>query len=191
MRLAESTLRLSGMYCAACAGTIEHALAGVDGVRTATVSATTSAAVRWDPQHAAWLELVAAIRRAGYDAAPTPRRRRASCAGPRAAGAVAPVRRGLLHDAGDDAGHAVVRGRCRRTGADVAQLLNWSSWVLSLPVLLFSAAPFFQGHVGQPALAPHRHGRARDLGISVAFIASTGATFDPGGLFGRRCISIR
>ena len=29
MRLAESTLRLSGMYCAACAGTIEHALAGL------------------------------------------------------------------------------------------------------------------------------------------------------------------
>ncbi|HRH90171.1 MAG TPA: heavy metal-associated domain-containing protein, partial [Rubrivivax sp.] len=49
-RMAESTLRLSGMYCAACAGIIEQALAGVDGVRRATVSAAGQrAAVRWDP----------------------------------------------------------------------------------------------------------------------------------------------
>ena len=35
-RVADSTLRLSGMYCAACAGIIEQALAGVDGVSQAT-----------------------------------------------------------------------------------------------------------------------------------------------------------
>jgi hypothetical protein len=38
-RTADSTLRLSGMYCAACAGTIERALMAVDGVGVATVSA--------------------------------------------------------------------------------------------------------------------------------------------------------
>ena len=113
--MAESTLRLSGMYCAACAGIIEQALVAVDGVSEATVSAAGQrAAVRWDPLKTRPSRLVEAIRRAGYDAAPdaaAPARelRRAESA----PGAVAPVRRRLLHDAGDDAGHAVLRGRRR------------------------------------------------------------------------------
>ena len=70
-RVAESTLRLSGMYCAACAGIIEQALAGVDGVSAASVSAAGQrAAVRWDPQRTRPSLLVEAVRRAGYDAAP-------------------------------------------------------------------------------------------------------------------------
>jgi P-type Cu2+ transporter len=32
--------------------------------------------------------------------------------------------------------------------------------------------------------APHRHGRAGGPGLLVTFVASTGATFDPGGIFG-------
>ena len=35
----ESSLQLSGMWCAACAGTIEHALASVDGVETPVLRA--------------------------------------------------------------------------------------------------------------------------------------------------------
>ena len=67
---------------------------------------------------------------------------------------------------------------------DLAQLLNWASWVLSLPVLLFSAGPFFSGMW-------HSLRRRRismdvpvALGVAVTFVASTGATFDPGGIFG-------
>ena len=187
MRLAESTLRLSGMYCAACAGTIEHALAGVDGVRTATVSAAGQrAAVRWDPQRTRPSELVAAIRRAGYDAAPD---------------AAAPARELRRAEGRQALWRLFVAAFCMMqvmmlatpsyvAGAgelepDVAQLLNWSSWVLSLPVLLFSAAPFFKGMWA--SLRSRRIGMdvPVTLGISVAFIASTGATFDPGGLFGR------
>ena len=70
-RIAESTLRVSGMYCAACAGTIEQALAGVEGVRAASVSAAGQrAAVHWDPQRTRPSLLIEAVRRAGYDAAP-------------------------------------------------------------------------------------------------------------------------
>src|SRR5512145_2794528 len=65
-RLAESTLRLSGMYCAACAGIIEQALADLEGVSRATVSAAGQrAAVCWDPQRTRPSLLVEAIRRAG------------------------------------------------------------------------------------------------------------------------------
>lgn len=50
-REATSQFRLSGLYCAACAGLIETALEGVDGVLEARVhSATSLALVRWDPR---------------------------------------------------------------------------------------------------------------------------------------------
>ena len=48
-RIAESSLRVAGMHCAACAGTIEAALRRVPGVLDARVSAAAHAAtVRWD-----------------------------------------------------------------------------------------------------------------------------------------------
>jgi P-type Cu2+ transporter len=70
-------------------------------------------------------------------------------------------------------------------GADVEQLLNRSAWMLTLPVLLFSATPFFTA-----AWAMLRAGRLGmdvpvALGIAIAFVASSGAAFDPGGPFGR------
>ena len=70
-RIADSSLRISGMHCAACAGLIEQALCGVDGVLGATVSAAGERArVRWRPQRTRAAALVAAIRAAGYDATP-------------------------------------------------------------------------------------------------------------------------
>jgi Cu2+-exporting ATPase len=61
-----SSLQLSGMHCAACAGLIEQALGRVPGVLEATVSAAAQrATVRWDPQRTR----------------PTPLRQHASCAG--------------------------------------------------------------------------------------------------------------
>ena len=60
---------------------------------------------------------------------------------------------------------------------------SWAAWVLSLPVLLFSAGPFFGG-AWRATPAAHRHGRAGGPGIVITFIAGTGATFDPGGRFG-------
>jgi P-type Cu2+ transporter len=70
-------------------------------------------------------------------------------------------------------------------GADVEQLLNRSAWMLTLPVMLFSAAPFFTS-----ALSTLRAGRLGmdvpvALGIAIAFVASSGAAFDPDGVFGR------
>ena len=67
---------------------------------------------------------------------------------------------------------------------DLRQLLNWGSWLLSLPVMVFSAGPFFRG--AWRALSTRRIGMDVPvaLGIAVTFIASSGATFDPGGVFG-------
>ncbi len=185
-RMADSTLQLSGMYCAACAGIIEQALLGVDGVAEATVSAAGQrAAVRWDPQRTRPSRLVAAVRMAGYDAAPD---------------AAAPARELRRAESRQALWRLFVAAFCTmqvmmlawpsyvtRPGElspDLAQLLNWGSWVLSLPVLLFSAGPFFKGSWQ----ALRRRHISMDvpvaLGVAVTFIASTGATFDPGGIFG-------
>ncbi|HZF78801.1 MAG TPA: heavy metal translocating P-type ATPase, partial [Rubrivivax sp.] len=68
--------------------------------------------------------------------------------------------------------------------SDLKRLLDWASWLLSVPVLLWSAAPFFQG--AMRSLRQRRIGMDVPvaLGIAIAFIASSGAAFDPGGWFG-------
>ena len=183
----ESGIALDGMHCAACALTIESALRAVPGVLGAEVSgAARRARVRWRAsatRPSAWL---AAVRQAGYGALP----------------------------ALDEAAHAerqraartalwrwLVAGFCMMQvmmyaapaylsppediGTSAQHLLRWASWVLSLPVLIFSCGPFF----GQA----WRDLRARRIGmdlpvaigILVTFAVSTAGTFAPEGLFGR------
>ena len=183
---AVSSLRLGGLHCAACAGLIEAALREVGGVRSAQVNAAAGIAhVEWEPERTRASALMAAVRGAGYDAAPD-----------------------LAADA------RALRQRERRTALwrlfvaafcamqvmmfatpvylaapgemapDQQRLLHWGSWLLTLPVLLFSAAPFFsaawralrQGRIGMDLPVA--------LGIGVMFVASSGAAFDPGGVFG-------
>lgn len=185
-REATSHWLLSGMHCAACAGLIETALQRVDGVLEAQVSAASERAeVRWDPARTSAAAMLRAVRAAGYDAVP---------------------------DHGADA-HALRRAEHRRSlwrlfvagfcmmqvmmvatplyfaapgdiEADQQHLLQWAAWLLSLPVLLFSAGPFFGG--AWRSLRERRIGMDVPvaLGIVVTFVASSGATFVPGGLFG-------
>ena len=185
-RLAESALQLSGLHCAACAGLIEQALMGVGGVRSAVVnSAAQRAAVRWDPTQTRASALIEAVRRAGYDAVPD---------------AAAPAR-ALRHAEHRQALWRVfVASFCAmqimmmatpsylagpgELAPDLRQLLNWGSWLLSLPVMLFCAGPMLA--------SAWRCLRARRIGMDVpvalalliTFVASTGATFSPAGVFG-------
>ncbi len=67
---------------------------------------------------------------------------------------------------------------------DLARLLNWGSWVLSLPVLLFAAGPFFAGMWNSLRRRRISMDVPVAIGIAVTFVASSGAAFDPGGPFG-------
>ena len=70
-RVGRSHLRLAGLWCAGCAGTIEQALRAEPGVIEASASyASQRATVVWDPAATRVSSLLATIRRAGYDAAP-------------------------------------------------------------------------------------------------------------------------
>jgi Cu2+-exporting ATPase len=185
-RVAESSLRIGGMHCAACADTVEHALQGVDGVVAATVNpATQCASVRWQAGRVQPSALVRAVQRAGYDAVPDT-----------AAGA----RELRLRERRGATWRLFVASFCAMqvmmmatpayvAGAgelapDLKQLLDWGAWLLTVPVLWFSAAPFFAG--AWRALRERRIGMDVPvaLGIAVAFVASSGAAFDPGGVFG-------
>ena len=185
-RVADSAFALSGMYCAACAGQIETALQQVEGVIEARVSASAhSAQVRWDPARTRPSALVVAVREAGYDAVPD------------TAASARELRRSERRKA---LWRLFVASFCAMQvmmfatpsyvaeGAELAddmrQLLNWGSWLVALPVMLFSAGPFFKG--AWYSLKNRKIGMdvPVSLGILVTFVASSGATFAPGGVFG-------
>ncbi len=184
---AESSLRIGGMHCAACADIVEHALLREPGVIEARVSAAAQcASVLWNPALTQAGRLLAAVRAAGYEASPD-----TAVAARAARSAEARAALWRLFVAGFCAMQVMMLAAPTyfSAGSDLApeyrQLLGWGSWLLTLPVLCFAAAPFFGG--AWRALLQRRIGMdvPVSLGIAVAFVASTGAAFDPGGLFGR------
>jgi Cu2+-exporting ATPase len=186
-RWAVSSLRLAGLTCAACALPIEWALSQVPGVRQATVQAAAERAeVHWDPSLARVSDLISAVTRAGYRAAPD------------VAADVQAMRREEMRSM---VWRVFVAGFCMmqvmmvaaptyfaepgEIAPDLVALLNWAAWIMSLPVVLFAAKPFLQG-----AWRAVRRGRISmdvpvALGVVVTFVASTGAAFDPHGVFGQ------
>ena len=184
--LSESSLRISGMYCAACAGTIELALIGVDGVVEASVSAASERArVCWDPRRTRMSHIVRAVRHAGYEAVPD---------------VAAQAREQRRQQERQALWRLFVAAFCAmqvmmlatpsyvsgpgELAPDMSRLLNWGGWVLSWPVVLFACGPFFQG--AWRSITQGRIGMdvPVSLGILVTFVASSGATFDPSGPFG-------
>jgi P-type Cu2+ transporter len=183
----ESHLMIEGMHCAACALSIEDALRALPGVREATVSAgSRRARILWAAdavQPSGWMQ---AVRRAGYRAVPandafaSERRRKET-------------RKALWR--------WLVAGFCMMQvmmyawpayiaepgdlTAEMEQLLRWASWVLTLPVMLFSCGPFFSA-----AWSDLRQRRISmdlpvALGMAITFVVSTAGTFEPQGIFGR------
>jgi Cu2+-exporting ATPase len=182
----ESYLAIQGMYCPACSLTVEQALAGNPGVRCVQVNgATQTARVVWSPGAGRPSQWLAALGRAGYGALPAGDQLEAA---PRLAEQRRMLWRWLvagfcMMQVMMYAVPAYVAGPGEMT-PDVLALLRWASWILTLPVLLFSCKPFFA--------SAWRDLRARRvgmdvpvvLGIAIAFAASTAATFDPAGLPG-------
>jgi Cu2+-exporting ATPase len=181
----ESLVDIDGMRCAACAIGIEQTLMALPGIERADVNATTGKAlVVWQAQAtqpSRWMEAVA---HAGYITSP---------AQPDASKQRKEQRLLLWR--------WLVAGFCMMQvmmyaypvyvaepgdiSAEMLQLLRWASWVLTLPVLLFSSTPFLQR-----AWQDLRHLRVSmdlpvALGIVITFLLSSAATFDPSGWWGR------
>ena len=144
----ESSVVIEGMHCSACSFTVEDAIAAVPGVLQVQVSAGSHRArVIWSAeqvQPSAWM---LAIQKRGYRAMPAndvfaSERRRVE------------TRKALWR--------WLVAGLCMMQvmmyaypaytahpgdlTAEMERLLRWASWVLSLPVMLFSCGPFLATH---------------------------------------------
>ncbi|APW42449.1 heavy metal translocating P-type ATPase [Rhodoferax saidenbachensis] len=183
----ESSVVIEGMHCAACSLTVEDALRRVPGVISAQVSAASHRAqVVWSAtqvQPSRWMQ---AVQGAGYRAIPandmfaSERRKQET-------------RKALWR--------WLVAGLCMMqvmmyaypayiaqpgdlTG-EMEQLLRWASWVLTLPVMLFSCGPFFRNALRDLLQARISMDLPVTLGILITFVASTAGTFEPQGIWGR------
>jgi Cu2+-exporting ATPase len=183
----ESYLAIQGMHCAACSLTVEEVLQKLPGVESVQVNgASTVARVAWAPagqgRPSVWL---AALQRAGYGALPAGD---VLAAAPRIQAQRMMLWRWLV------AGFCMMQVMMYAFPAYIAEpgdisveaqgLLRWASWVLTLPVVLFSCWPFFSA-----ALRDLRNRRIGmdvpvALGILIAFGASSAATFDPASPWG-------
>jgi Cu2+-exporting ATPase len=181
-----SSVVFEGMHCAACALHIEDALRSVPGIQSIQISAASHRGrVVWSRSRTRPSEWMAAAAAAGYRALPAhdaqahEARRlegrrmlwRLGVAGLCMMQVMMYATPAYVADAGD-------------LSPDMAHLLRWASWVLSLPLILFSCAPFFS--------AAWRDLRQRRIGMDlpvamgmlVTFAVSTLGTFEPLGPFG-------
>ena len=181
-----SSVVFEGMHCAACAITIEDALLQVPGVQSVQISAASHRGrVAWSPQKTKPSLWMTAAEQAGYRAVPANdahaherRRQEARRMVWRVAVAGLCMMQVMMY-----ATPAYVTAPGEIT-PDMVALLRWASWVLSLPVMLFSCAPFFK--------AAWRDLRQRQismdlpvaLGMLATFVVSSLGTFEPDGPFG-------
>jgi Cu2+-exporting ATPase len=182
----ESFLAIEGMHCASCALVVEEALTALAGVESVRVNgATATAHLRWTPAVSRPSEWLAKLGQAGYGAVPAGD---LMAAAPRAKEQRLLLWRWLV--AGFCMMQVMMYAAPAYTAAegeitpDIAALLGWASWVLTLPVVIFSCWPFFRA--AWRDLRRLRLGMDVPvaLGIAVAFAASSAATFDPRGPLG-------
>ena len=185
--LVESSVMIDGITCSACAVTIEKVLCALPGVQRADVSAASRrATVLWSPEQVLPSQWMGEIRKAGY--LPLP----ANDSSARAA---------RLQESRTMLWRWLVAGLCMMQvmmyaypayvalpgdlSAESEHLLRWASWVLTLPVILFSCGPFFRSALRD--LTQRRI--SMDLPVAIALVitfgVSTAGTFEPQGIFGR------
>lgn len=164
-------LRVEGIRCGGCAAKIERLLAVRNGVRSATVAMQDrELSLRWAPDEVRLSEVVAELVAAGFGVAPAPRSGRTL--------AIESESRDLLKRIGVAAACGMqvmmisIGLYFAEPGAialEMRDFLRWVAMLLTLPVLLYSAAPFFQ--------AAWRGIRARHLGMDAPVALAIGGAF--------------
>jgi P-type Cu2+ transporter len=183
----ESQVVVGGMHCAACSLKVEQALLAAKGVVAARVSAASGrASVTWSAaltRPSRWMQTSNSL---GYSLLP-------------ACDAFAPDHNRQL--ARFALWRWLVAGFCMmqvmmyatptyfaapgEISPDIVQLLRWASWLLSLPVILFSCRPFFEHAYRDLKQRSVSMDLPVALGIVITFMVSTAATFEPQGWWGQ------
>jgi Cu2+-exporting ATPase len=175
---AEVSLLLEGIHCGACIWLIESWLSRQRGVAEASVNfATRRAHVVWDPAQARLSALLRAVAHVGYRAYPYDPARREAYARRESRALLLRMAVALLSMM--QVMMLAVPTYITVDGIEPKHrlLLEWASLTLTLPALLYSAAPFFRG-----AWRDIRHLRPGmdvpvALGLAAAFVASAWSTF--------------
>jgi Cu2+-exporting ATPase len=173
----EVRLQVPAIHCAACTTLIEQAL----GPSTQSVRAfatTQQVQIRWNPSKTRLSALLQRLKEIGYPAIPQSRE-------------AASVTR--THEQRQALWRLFVAFFCMmqvmmyalpryvasigELMPDQLQLLRWAEWMLTVPVVFFSAAPMFSAAWSSLALRRVTMDVPVALGISIAFAASTIATF--------------
>ena len=181
-----SSMVVQGMYCAACADAVEAAVRAIPGVELARLNAATRRIqVRWNPAITQASRWARAAGERGYRLLPSSQ-------------AMSLTER--MVESRKVMWRLFVAGFCMMQvmmyswplyfasastiPPDLAYLLRWASWLLTIPVLLFAAQPFFAS--AWRDLKARRIGMdvPVSLGILLAFGASSWATFEPNGVLG-------
>jgi Cu2+-exporting ATPase len=174
----EASLILEGITCAACVWLNEQHLTRQAGVSAVEINyATWRARVRWDERRIKLSGILAAVAAIGYHAYPYDAARSEEIARRERRSAL-----WRLFVAGFGmmqvmmyAVPAYVAGEGEMS-ADIGSLLRWASLVLTLPVVLYSAAPFFRNAWRDLRLKRVGMDVPVALGVGAAFVASLWAT---------------
>lgn len=179
----EASFLLVGINCAACVWLIETYLAKLKGIQSAQINFTNNQLqVVWDPLLVKVSDIMQAVARIGYQAQPYTREARYQL--------LDQQRNQLLKRLGVSAALgmqimmlsvALYSGEWFGIDADIATFLRRVSLLLVLPIMVYSAKPFFSG-----AISSLRSGRAGmdvpiSIGILLAFLASFWAIVENSG----------
>jgi Cu2+-exporting ATPase len=173
----EGSFSIEGLRCGACVWLVEQRLGQLDGVEEVSLNvATARLFVRWDPARCRPSAVLRALRAIGYKAAPYDARRHGE--------RLERERRTLFRQL-FVAGLSMMQVMMYAVpvyladegtlDADMAALMGWASFALTLPAVFYSALPFFGGawrdlKCGVPGMdVPVA------LGITAAFAASCAA----------------
>jgi len=182
----ESHIAVEGMHCASCALNVEKAVKALPGIISVDVSAASGRArLVWsadETKPSVWMN---AINKAGYRSLPA---------------ADALMRDDRRKGQRLMLWRLLVAGFCMfqvmmyampvyysspgEMTPDTLNLLRWASWVLTLPVMFFSCGPFFKNALTDIKQRQISMDFPVSLGILIAFLVSSAATFEPSGWWG-------
>ena len=145
--LVEGSYVLDGLHCAACSWLIEKSVEGLHGVREARVNyATSRLRVRWEAGRVGLGDVAHQVACIGYRATPyhpqrleRPRQRQANALVMRMAVAAFCAGNVML------AAAALYAGALQGMELQFRRFFDWVGLVLCVPVVLYSAVPFYQG----------------------------------------------
>ena len=168
---AEATLSVEGIRCAACVWLIEKRLAQVPGLQSVDLNvATEKLQVSWDASLCKPSDILQAVREVGYVAYPFDPiqhgemlRKNARQLFKRLFVAGLSMMQVMMYAV------PVYFAEAGSIEPDMEQLMRWASLVLTLPAVVYSAQPFFQGAWTDL--------RQRALGMDVPVALGIGAAF--------------